>query len=81
MTMCLSPVESSVINAIAYDDGDLFVWFVSGRVYVYHDAPRCVFECFERAASKGKFFNTLIKGRYSWDEAADAGDQQKEGAR
>lgn len=67
----------SVIDAIAYEDGDLFVRFMSGRVYVYHDVPRCEFQQFDSAVSKGQFFNQHIKGWYACREVSGAATQQK----
>ena len=40
------------------------ICFSSGRRYLYLGVPMKVAEDFSRSASKGSFFNRVIKGRY-----------------
>ncbi len=63
-------VASSVISWIDYNAPacELHVTFASGRTYVYSGVPLEVYLQFCRAASKGEFFNTLIKDRYQYSE-------------
>jgi hypothetical protein len=62
-------VDSSAIRAIDYQDehGKLFVQFSSGDEYVYVGVPPRVRDAFERAASKGRFFQRLIRDRYPYN--------------
>jgi len=47
--------------------GTLSVWFVaSGRRYDYLEVPGTVHAAFQRAFSKGKFFNDFIRSRYEY---------------
>ena len=60
-------VNSSAIRAIEFDafTNRLYVTFTSGKAYTYYQVPRSVYERFVAAASKGAFFNEVIKDRYS----------------
>ena len=60
-------VESSNIDAIAYDEDnqELRVRFKSGTEYVYTDVPAKVYQGFLDADSKGRYLNTVIKGKYN----------------
>jgi hypothetical protein len=60
-------VDSSNIEAIGYDSAtrELHVRFLkSGDTYVYYEVEDWMFEDFQRADSKGVFFNTNIKDKY-----------------
>ena len=62
-------VDSTAITRIAYEpeSATLSVWFrESGERYRYFAVPRSVYEAFESAASKGRFFNLHIKDRYDY---------------
>ncbi|CAN5277102.1 KTSC domain-containing protein [soil metagenome] len=61
---------SSVIARIDYNahSRELHVTFTSGRRYRYSGVPAEVYFQFCRAASKGEFFNALIKDRYPFTE-------------
>lgn len=63
-------VASSVISRIDYNAParELHVTFTSGRTYIYSGVPGEVYFQFCRAASKGDFFNTLIRNRYAFTE-------------
>ncbi|HAO41420.1 MAG: hypothetical protein ACJAVZ_002379 [Afipia broomeae] len=63
-------VASSVISRIDYNAParELHVTFTSGRSYSYFGVPGEVYFQFCRAASKGDFFNTLIRDRYEFAE-------------
>ncbi len=63
-------MPSSVIQTFAYD-GDhsrLTITFVSGRVYDYYLVPPSVAAAFQRARSRGTFFNRFIRDRYTCRE-------------
>ncbi len=61
-------VDSSNVEAIGYEDAamELHVQFVGGALYVYHDAPREVYDDLMAAPSKGSFLNRVIKGVYEF---------------
>lgn len=63
-------VASSAISRIEYNAParELHVTFTSGRFYRYFGVPAEVYYQFNRAASKGEFFNTLIRDRYAFTE-------------
>jgi lysyl-tRNA synthetase class 2 len=63
-------VESSAILSIGYDRErkELFVRFISGKSYIYHDVPLQVYEELLAAGSKGTYFNLHIRDRYTFDE-------------
>lgn len=59
-------VDSSNIEAIGYEDGELHVQFISGGHYIYHGVPRQVFDDLMNAPSKGSFLNREIKNVYQF---------------
>ena len=63
-------MPSTVIRRYAYcpDSCHLWVEFVSGRRYVYSDVPQEVAETLGSAFSKGVYFNTRIRDRFSCRE-------------
>ena len=56
-------MPSSVIRSYRYDSAsqELLIVFVSGRRYVYSDVPPEKFAVFQRATSRGSFFNREIR--------------------
>ena len=54
----MSPVKSSFIEAIGYDDKEktVHVRLLDGDTYLYPEVPAEQFAKFKRARSKGKFF-------------------------
>jgi len=63
----LVPVESSLIRKLTYIDGDLYLLFTTGRLYVYKDVPMALFIQFLRSSSLGSFFNMNIRDSYNYD--------------
>lgn len=63
-------VASSAISSIEYSAParKLHVTFTSGRTYTYSGVPGEIYFQFCRAASKGEFFNTMIRDRYAFTE-------------
>jgi lysyl-tRNA synthetase class 2 len=63
-------MPSSVIHDTSYDEvtKEMRVTFVSGRVYVYDQVPKVIYNAFCKAPSKGAFFNVAIRGRYHFHE-------------
>ena len=60
-------VKSSNIEAVKYEDGDLFVKFKTGAVYKYRGVSRSMVEELVAAPSAGKFFAEFIKNDYSYE--------------
>jgi hypothetical protein len=59
-------MASSVIQSFVYDQEQqsLIVRFVTGKVYRYEEVPAVVAEGFRAAASKGTYFNDVIRDRF-----------------
>ena len=59
-------VDSSFIYQIGYNFSQeiLYVKFDNGKVYFYYDVPKKVYQEFKKASSKGRYFNSYIKGNY-----------------
>jgi len=60
----LTKVESSRFQSMGHSSHGLFVRFNGGALYQYHDVPEVVFDRGVKAESKGKWFQTEIKGHY-----------------
>jgi KTSC domain len=67
--MSWTPVESSVLQAAAYAEGQalLYLLFRSGEVYRYFDVPRWQYQEFLAADSKGRYFGRNIRGRFRYE--------------
>jgi len=63
-------VMSSAISRIEYTPPtrELHVVFTTGRSYIYFAVPAEVYHQFIRSASKGEFFNAMIRDRYEFEE-------------
>ena len=59
-----TPVISSHIASIGYENGILEVVFRNGRVYCYYHVPLSVYLELMAARSKGRYFNRRIKPWY-----------------
>lgn len=64
--MKTTPVESSTLETVGYDEGCelLQLEFHSRAVYCYFAVPAAVHAALLTATSKGSFFNQTIRGRY-----------------
>ncbi len=60
-------VESSVIGAVGHSRV-LEIQFGSGRIYQYYDVPEDIYDEMLSADSKGKYFNSHIRGKYTYQE-------------
>jgi hypothetical protein len=60
--MKFEEVQSSNIKAVAFEKDKLYVTFLNGKSYSY-DATEDDYKQLMESASKGKHFNTNIKGR------------------
>ena len=77
------PVTSSNIASAGYTNDTLEVEFRGGKVYRYLGVSEDIFKNFMTAESKGKFFYSEIRGKYSYglvrpesaeDESKDSGN-------
>jgi hypothetical protein len=59
--------ESDAIAMFAYDldAKSLVVHFKSGGAYEYREVPRALFDGFRAAASKGQYFQSAIRDRFT----------------
>lgn len=76
--IALTPCESSQITAFGYDAATqtLAVQFpgrgaTPGSTYHYSGVPSEVFTAMQAAESKGKFFGTVIRGRFEYEKQPD----------
>jgi hypothetical protein len=60
-------VESAVIGAVGYSRV-LEIKFAGGRIYQYYDVPEDIYDGMLKAASKGKYFNANIRGKFHYQE-------------
>ena len=68
-------MPSSVIQSFVYDKEEqrLIVRFVSGKVYTYDDVSAEVADGFRAAASKGTYFNDVIRDRFPFARSRSRG--------
>jgi len=66
--MRVAIVESTTLATVAYDETRelLQLEFCSRAIYVYFGVPPTVHQALLEAASKGKYFNQTIRGRYAY---------------
>jgi len=64
--MKMTPVESSNLSAVGYDEKTqtMNVRFNSGGLYAYYNEPEKTYRKLMDADSHGSYFNTFIKGMY-----------------
>lgn len=67
-------VASTTLLALAYDDAGeiLQLEFRSRSIYHYYGVPVAVYEALLGAASKGSYFNRVIRGRFPYALCARA---------
>ena len=62
-----TPVESSLLSSIGYSiDATLELEFRSGAIYRYFAVPQTVFEGLIAAASKGAYFNRIVRNCFRY---------------
>ena len=61
-------VNSSNIDKVAYEDGNLYVEYKSGGLYRYLDVPEAKHKELIESESKGKFMNEIIKENYKYEK-------------
>ncbi len=66
--MRINAVESTTLATIAYDEALelLQLEFRSQAIYQYFGVPVAVYSAFLDAPSKGRYFNQIIRGRFSY---------------
>ena len=64
--MRMTPVSSSNISSIGYENGTLYVSFNSGGLYEYTNVPERVYYGLMTASSHGKYLAAHIKGNYPY---------------
>lgn len=56
---------SSAIHSVDYTDrAVLIVYMADGSKLEYGDVPKSIFDAFQKAESKGKFFNAYVRNTY-----------------
>jgi len=64
--MRMTPVSSSNISSIGYENGTLYVSFKSGGLYEYVNVPEHVYRSLMTASSHGKYLAAHVKGIYPY---------------
>jgi hypothetical protein len=61
-------MPSTVIRSFSYEPGKgrLVIEFLSGRRYAYFNVPPEIQAGLRSASSRGSYFNTWVRDRYSW---------------
>lgn len=59
-----TPVRSSNIASVGYENGTLEIAFVDGGVYQYFNVLEHVYQGLMSAVSKGRYFHDHIKDAY-----------------
>ena len=62
-------VKSSNVHSIGYENGTLYVRFLTGALYEYYDVPGAEYDAFLNAPSKGRFVYYRLRGRYRYRRA------------
>jgi hypothetical protein len=72
--MNATPVESTTLSTVAYDDSRnlLQLEFRSRAAYQYFDIPAAVHTGLLCASSKGSYFNQVIRGRFRYVRVSHA---------
>ena len=65
MDLNMVPVASTSIAAVGYEAGCLFIAFRAGGVYSYDGVPEAVASALEHSPSKGRYYQSFVRGRYS----------------
>lgn len=64
--MRMTPVSSSNISSIGYENGTLYVEFHHGGTYAYSNVPESVYRGLMTASSHGKYLAAHVKGIYPY---------------
>ena len=69
MTVEMVPVDSSAVEAVGFELGDLYVKYRDGGLYVYLAVPEWLHRDLVNADSIGGFLNREIKPHYECRES------------
>lgn len=77
------PVDSATIAAVGYSipESVLEVSFHSGAVYRYFAVPPLVYQALQASGSKGRYFNSCIRGRFSYARLPTDGNTPRQAHR
>ena len=64
--MNMTPVSSSNISSIGYENGTLYVSFRRGGLYAYSVVPETVYRSLMSASSHGSYLAAHVKGVYPY---------------
>lgn len=64
--MNMTPVSSSNISSIGYENGTLYVSFHHGGLYAYSGVPESVYRGLMSASSHGSYLASHVKGVYPY---------------
>ena len=64
--MNLTPVSSSNLAAVGYENHTLYIAFHSGGLYAYSNVPESVYQELMAASSHGKYFHAYIRNVYPY---------------
>lgn len=62
--MNMTPVTSSNLSSVGYENGTLYIRFHSGGLYAYSGVPQSVYIDLMNAPSKGQYFHAHIRTSY-----------------
>ena len=65
--MKMTPVSSSNISSIGYEDGTLYVSYNSGGLYACYNVPESVYRNLMYASSHGSYLTHHVKGIYQYN--------------
>ncbi len=76
-------VKSTSLAAVAYDDIRelLRLEFQSQAIYEYFGVPPAVHQALLRSASKGSYFNSVIRGRFPYARVSNSQAGERRPAR
>lgn len=62
------PLNSSALLGFRYDPDHQLLWirFRAGAIYLYHTVPAETIEALVAAPSQGEYFNSAIRGHFSF---------------
>ena len=59
-----TPVSSSMLQAVAYENGTLHAKYKNGKVYSHPGVPQEKFHALLASSSKGEYFNKNIRSQH-----------------
>ena len=65
------PIVSGSVRSAGYKDGILEIEFHDDSVYRFFAVPPEIAQAFLDSDSKGQYFVSFIRGRYSYERSAD----------